>query len=93
MKTINFFITHVNKFAFLGGIIALMILGTSCSSRTRRPTQPQGKSFEVVNFSGEYTIVNDSIATQQRKNREGKRTETKLVYKLNKTNNKYFICK
>ena len=89
MKAIKFFVAHVEKFAFLGGIIALMLISTSCGNR--RPVKPQGKSFEVVNYSGIYVIVNDSIATFQHMDRQGKKT-AKLVYKLNKTNNKYFIC-
>tara|TARA_R110000796_G_scaffold88545_11_gene190479 strand:- start:1539 stop:1811 length:273 start_codon:yes stop_codon:yes gene_type:complete len=90
MKAITFFVANVEKFAFLLGIIALMILGTSCGNR--RPAQAQGKSFEVVNYSGVYVIVNDSIATFQHTKNSNIRTR-KLVYKLNKTNNKYFICK
>jgi hypothetical protein len=91
MKIITFFIGHVEKFAFLLGMVAIMLLATSCGSR--RPVKQQGKSFEVVNFSGDYTILNDSIATQQRKTRVGTLIGSKLVFKLNKTNNKYFICK
>ena len=87
MKTINFFITHVNKFAFLGGIIALMILGTSCG----RAHRPAGISFEHVNYSNAFTIVNDSIATRQYTGKHG--VTFNRVYKLNKTNNKYFICR
>jgi hypothetical protein len=88
MKAIKFFVANVEKFAFILGIIALMILGTSCSGNRR----PVGKSFEVVNFSGNYVIVNDSIATFQHMNRQGKKSP-KVVYKLDKRKNKYFICK
>ena len=89
MKAITFFVANVEKFAFLLGMVALMLLGTSCGNR--RPAKEVGRSFEVVNFSGKYVIVNDSIATYQYITREGKQGN-KVVYKLNKTNNKYFIC-
>lgn len=88
MKAINFFVANVEKFAFLLGVLAIMLLATSCSNNRR----PQGKSFEVVNFSGKYVIVNDTIATFQHINRQGKKSP-KVVYKLDKIKNKYFICK
>ncbi len=88
MKAIKFFLTHIDKFAFLLGIIALMLIGTSCSGNRR----PQGKSFEVPNFYGKYIMVNDTIATFKHMNRQGKKSP-KVVYKLDKRKNKYFICK